>query len=174
MLIIYNYHDHNDLSCFTCLHSLRCSFYGCGAGSSSNSSLIYNSFRVFLFWLRLMLIQIAPNWSFCLRRSVLRAYCNVMIFFLFHCALYFCIQSKPQYAFGYEVDDYYNQLSHGRWEVRDGDVTQGQYRVLLPDGRVQVSCLLLLNQFISPSPFASYSLLIISSSSNSQQSTHNL
>lgn len=45
------------------------------------------------------------------------------------------VQSKPQYAFGYEVDDYYNQLSHGRWEIRDGDVTQGQYRVLLPDGR---------------------------------------
>jgi len=33
-------------------------------------------------------------------------------------------KSKPQYAFGYEVDDYYTQLSHGRWEVRDGDVTQ--------------------------------------------------
>ncbi|CAL8111637.1 unnamed protein product [Orchesella dallaii] len=46
--------------------------------------------------------------------------------------------SKPQYAFGYEVDDYYNQLSHGRWEIRDGDVTQGQYRVLLPDGRIQI------------------------------------
>lgn len=45
------------------------------------------------------------------------------------------MQSKPQYAFGYEVDDYYNQLSHGRWEIRDGDVVQGQYRVLLPDGR---------------------------------------
>jgi len=46
--------------------------------------------------------------------------------------------SKPQYAFGYEVEDYYNALSHGRWEIRDGDVTQGQYRVLLPDGRIQI------------------------------------
>jgi hypothetical protein len=33
-------------------------------------------------------------------------------------------QSKPEYAFGYEVEDYYNKLSHGRWEVRNGDVTQ--------------------------------------------------
>ncbi|CAG7731612.1 unnamed protein product [Allacma fusca] len=45
--------------------------------------------------------------------------------------------AKPKYSFGYEVEDYYNQLSHGRWEIRDGDVTQGQYRVLLPDGRIQ-------------------------------------
>ncbi|OXA59214.1 uncharacterized protein LOC110844777 [Folsomia candida] len=49
--------------------------------------------------------------------------------------------SRPKYAFGYEVDgldEYFKELSHGRWEIRDGDVVQGQYRVLLPDGRIQI------------------------------------
>ncbi|XP_050726987.1 pro-resilin-like [Eriocheir sinensis] len=43
-----------------------------------------------------------------------------------------------RYEFGYEVNapDYGNDFAHA--ERRDGDDTSGQYRVLLPDGRVQV------------------------------------
>ena len=38
--------------------------------------------------------------------------------------------------FTYEsVDDTGNQFGHG--EQRDGTLTQGEYRVLLPDGRTQ-------------------------------------
>ncbi|XP_068227573.1 cuticle protein 8-like [Palaemon carinicauda] len=44
----------------------------------------------------------------------------------------------PRYEFGYEVNapEYGNDFAHA--ESRDGDTTSGQYRVLLPDGRVQI------------------------------------
>ncbi|XP_045609717.1 cuticle protein 19 [Procambarus clarkii] len=44
----------------------------------------------------------------------------------------------PRYEFGYEVNapDYGNDFAHA--ERRDGPDTSGEYRVLLPDGRVQV------------------------------------
>ncbi|XP_071529467.1 pro-resilin-like [Panulirus ornatus] len=44
----------------------------------------------------------------------------------------------PIYEFGYEVNapEYGNDFAHA--ERRDGPDTSGQYRVLLPDGRVQV------------------------------------
>ncbi|XP_045131254.1 pro-resilin-like [Portunus trituberculatus] len=43
-----------------------------------------------------------------------------------------------RYEFGYEVNapDYGNDFAHA--ERREGDDTSGQYRVLLPDGRIQV------------------------------------
>ncbi|KAG7161487.1 Pro-resilin-like 116, partial [Homarus americanus] len=44
----------------------------------------------------------------------------------------------PRYEFGYEVNapDYGNDFAHA--ERRDGSDTSGQYRVLLPDGRMQI------------------------------------
>ncbi|KAK4327952.1 hypothetical protein Pmani_001613 [Petrolisthes manimaculis] len=46
--------------------------------------------------------------------------------------------SVPRYEFGYEVNapEYGNDFAHA--ERRDGPDTSGQYRVLLPDGRIQV------------------------------------
>lgn len=44
------------------------------------------------------------------------------------------------YEFMYEVDDEASGLSFGHSEKRDGLQTTGQYNVLLPDGRKQVSC----------------------------------
>ena len=48
-----------------------------------------------------------------------------------------CPQEPAKYDFMYEVDapEYGNQFGHQ--EQRDGDLTQGSYHVLLPDGRVQ-------------------------------------
>ncbi|XP_047494750.1 pro-resilin-like [Penaeus chinensis] len=43
-----------------------------------------------------------------------------------------------QYEFGYEVADPESGNDFGHAETRSGDSTSGQYRVLLPDGRVQV------------------------------------
>ncbi|XP_027230462.2 pro-resilin [Penaeus vannamei] len=44
----------------------------------------------------------------------------------------------PRYEFGYDVSapEYGNDYGHA--ERRDGLSTSGQYRVLLPDGRVQI------------------------------------
>ncbi|XP_042880421.1 cuticle protein 8-like [Penaeus japonicus] len=48
-------------------------------------------------------------------------------------------QAVPaQYDFGYEVVDPETGNDFGHAETRNGDNTSGQYRVLLPDGRVQV------------------------------------
>ena len=38
----------------------------------------------------------------------------------------------------YNVEDTANALSFGHTEKRDGDLTTGEYNVLLPDGRKQV------------------------------------
>lgn len=41
----------------------------------------------------------------------------------------------------YQVEDAPSGLSFGHSEQRDGDLATGQYNVLLPDGRKQVSYL---------------------------------
>ncbi|XP_042880420.1 pro-resilin-like [Penaeus japonicus] len=43
-----------------------------------------------------------------------------------------------KYNFGYEVVDPDSGNDFGHSETRNGDNTSGQFRVLLPDGRVQV------------------------------------
>ncbi|XP_037086767.1 cuticle protein 7-like [Pollicipes pollicipes] len=43
----------------------------------------------------------------------------------------------PKYAYGYEVQDKYTGADFGQEEARDGYLTQGSYRVALPDGRIQ-------------------------------------
>merc|ERR1712223_282860 len=42
-----------------------------------------------------------------------------------------------QYAFQWKVKDDYSKNDYGQKEARDGDITKGQYHVLLPDGRTQ-------------------------------------
>ncbi|KAF4520731.1 hypothetical protein B566_EDAN004851 [Ephemera danica] len=47
--------------------------------------------------------------------------------------------SEPaSYEYRYEVNDGSSGSEFGHQEQRDGDVTHGEYRVLLPDGRTQV------------------------------------
>ena len=41
------------------------------------------------------------------------------------------------YKYGYEVKDDYAGVNFGANEARDGYATNGQYHVLLPDGRLQ-------------------------------------
>ncbi|XP_043212898.1 cuticle protein 21-like [Amphibalanus amphitrite] len=43
----------------------------------------------------------------------------------------------PKYTYGYEVQDQYTGADFGQQEQRDGYLTQGSYRVALPDGRIQ-------------------------------------
>ena len=49
------------------------------------------------------------------------------------------------YDFNWGVEDEESGNSFSHVENSDGQTTQGEYRVLLPDGRVQVSSLLSLN-----------------------------
>ena len=48
-------------------------------------------------------------------------------------------QIPKQYEFGYAVKDDYSGDDFSHKETRDEHMTQGEYRVALPDGRVQVS-----------------------------------
>ena len=45
--------------------------------------------------------------------------------------------TPPVYGYEYAVQDDYSGANFGQNEKRDGYSTQGQYRVLLPDGRTQ-------------------------------------
>ncbi|CAG0906278.1 unnamed protein product [Cyprideis torosa] len=45
--------------------------------------------------------------------------------------------ARPQYNFNWDVRDDYAGIDMGHQEGRDGDNTEGSYRVLLPDGRIQ-------------------------------------
>ena len=47
-------------------------------------------------------------------------------------------QGPSNYAFGYSVKDDYSGDDFSHNEVRDGYKTEGEYRVALPDGRVQI------------------------------------
>ena len=47
-------------------------------------------------------------------------------------------QAPSNYAFGYSVKDDYSGDDFSHNEVRDGYKTEGEYRVALPDGRVQI------------------------------------
>jgi hypothetical protein len=42
------------------------------------------------------------------------------------------------YNFAYAVNDHYSGANFGQMEKSDGQVTNGEYRVLLPDGRLQI------------------------------------
>lgn len=42
------------------------------------------------------------------------------------------------YAFGYSVNDEYTGEDFSHTEIRDGYTTSGEYRVALPDGRIQI------------------------------------
>ena len=48
------------------------------------------------------------------------------------------MQGPSNYAFGYSVKDDYSGDDFSHNEVRDGYKTEGEYRVALPDGRVQI------------------------------------
>ncbi|XP_047111731.1 pro-resilin-like [Schistocerca piceifrons] len=47
-------------------------------------------------------------------------------------------QEPAKYEFSYEVSDAETGTEFGHSESRDGDVAQGSYNVLLPDGRKQI------------------------------------
>ncbi|KAL1124444.1 hypothetical protein AAG570_001070 [Ranatra chinensis] len=48
-------------------------------------------------------------------------------------------RSEPQpYEFGYAVKDHHTGTDFGQQEASDGHNVKGQYRVLLPDGRLQI------------------------------------
>ena len=42
------------------------------------------------------------------------------------------------YQYGYQVEDHYTGDYHGHMEHTAGHLTKGEYKVKLPDGRVQV------------------------------------
>ncbi len=46
---------------------------------------------------------------------------------------------RPYYQFGYQVKDAYTADFHGHMEYSKGDKTLGEFKVQLPDGRVQVT-----------------------------------
>ena len=48
------------------------------------------------------------------------------------------MQKPSHYAFGYAVKDSYSGDDFSHQEQRDGYATSGEYRVALPDGRVQI------------------------------------
>merc|ERR1719412_508625 len=45
---------------------------------------------------------------------------------------------EKYYQYGYQVEDYYTGDYHGHMEHTAGHLTKGEYKVKLPDGRVQV------------------------------------
>lgn len=47
-------------------------------------------------------------------------------------------QGPSHYAFGYAVKDSYSGDDFSHSETRDGYTTSGEYRVALPDGRIQI------------------------------------
>eukprot|EP00095_Tigriopus_kingsejongensis_P008706 maker-scaffold1860_size26228-snap-gene-0.3 protein:Tk08706 transcript:maker-scaffold1860_size26228-snap-gene-0.3-mRNA-1 annotation:"bcs-1 protein" len=47
-------------------------------------------------------------------------------------------EEPAQYQYGYAVQDDYSGVNFQAHEARDGDATNGEYRVALPDGRTQV------------------------------------
>lgn len=48
------------------------------------------------------------------------------------------IQEPAKYEFSYEVKDEQSGADYGHTESRDGDRAQGEFNVLLPDGRKQI------------------------------------
>ncbi|XP_076042075.1 cuticle protein 19.8-like, partial [Oratosquilla oratoria] len=44
----------------------------------------------------------------------------------------------PKYAYNYNVNDHFTGADFQASESRDGYTTQGEYRVLLPDSRIQI------------------------------------
>lgn len=62
---------------------------------------------------------------------------SLYVLFLF---LYFLIsiQEPAKYEFSYEVKDEQSGADYGHTESRDGDRAQGEFNVLLPDGRKQI------------------------------------
>lgn len=49
----------------------------------------------------------------------------------------FCCQAKPDYTFGYGVNDPETGNAQKHEETRDGDTVRGQYSVLEPDGSIR-------------------------------------
>lgn len=49
----------------------------------------------------------------------------------------FCFKEPANYEFSYEVKDAESGNDFGHQEARQGDVAEGKYYVLLPDGRLQ-------------------------------------
>ncbi|EFN75108.1 Pro-resilin, partial [Harpegnathos saltator] len=47
-------------------------------------------------------------------------------------------QEPAKYEFSYEVKDEQSGSDYGHTETRDGDRAQGEFNVLLPDGRKQI------------------------------------
>lgn len=48
------------------------------------------------------------------------------------------VQEPAKYEFSYEVKDDESGADYGHTESRDGDRAQGEFNVLLPDGRKQI------------------------------------
>ena len=56
---------------------------------------------------------------------------------LLRCSIFVIFQPKP-YSFTYGVKDYDSGTDFSRAEERSGEVTKGEYRTALPDGRIQI------------------------------------
>lgn len=52
--------------------------------------------------------------------------------------LFFHFQEPAKYEFSYEVKDEQSGSNYGHKETRNGDRAQGEFNVLLPDGRKQI------------------------------------
>lgn len=50
----------------------------------------------------------------------------------------YIFQEPAQYEYSYDVNDVYSGLEFGHQETREYEAAQGEYRVLLPDGRTQI------------------------------------
>lgn len=50
----------------------------------------------------------------------------------------FLLQEPAKYQFEYQVSDPESGNEFGHKEERDGDLTNGEYNVLLPDGKKQI------------------------------------
>ena len=50
----------------------------------------------------------------------------------------FLFKQPKSYEFGYAVKDDYSGTDYNRQEISDGHKVQGEYRVHLPDGRLQI------------------------------------
>lgn len=53
-------------------------------------------------------------------------------------SLFFHFQEPAKYEFSYEVKDEQSGSNYGHTETRNGDRAQGEFNVLLPDGRKQI------------------------------------
>lgn len=71
-------------------------------------------------------------------KNTLNLFYDVIFLIKYSTYTKFCVQEPANYNFGYMVNDYNEGTDFGHHEERLEDRAQGQYHVVLPDGRKQV------------------------------------